>query len=256
MTSRRTARESPGREDSLVEAKRLALMGQIAAGVSHDLNNVLGKIIGLAEMTQDQVADRPEARAELETLIMVAEEGARLVGRLEACGGQDAAEPREFDLAALAGAACEAAETRRPGLHHRGDTPAEPCRAVADAALVRVALDGVLDNASRSGAGRIEVSCRTVPAPEGAAAEVTVRDDGSGMTPEVLARAFDPFFTTRPAGDALGVGLSLARLALSACGGRIEADSSSGGGTTVRLILPASPDEPEARSSAPGEARR
>ena len=211
-------------------------MGQIAGGVSHDLNNVLGKIIGLAEMTQDQLADRPEAHAELETLITVAEQGARLVGRLEACFGRDIAEPQAFDLAILARAAREAAEARHPGLHAPVDAPAEPCRAFADPALVRVALDAVLDNASRSGARHIEVSC---PASGGEdAAEVTVRDDGDGMAAEVLARAFDPFFTTRPAGEAPGVGLSLARLAVSTCGGRIEAKSSPGEGTTVRLVLP------------------
>lgn len=226
-------------DDRLVEAMRLVLMGQIAGGVSHDLNNVFGKIIGLAEMTQDQLADRPEARAELETLITVAEQGAQLVGRLETGCGREVAEPQAFDLAILVHAACVAGEARHPGLYPRVGAPAEPCRVVADPALARVALDAVLDNAARWGARRIEVSCRIIPASGGkAAAEVTVRDDGDGMAPEVRERAFDPFFTTRSAGGGQGVGLSLARLAMDACGGRIEADSVHGEGTTVRLLLP------------------
>ena len=229
-----------GANKSLVEAKRLVLMGQIAAGVSHDLNNLLGKIIGLAELTVDEVADRPDACAELETLISVAEQGARLVERLEGCSGRGIAEPDHFDLAALVEAARAEAGARRSDLRYVGEIP-EPCRVLNDAALLRVALDAVLDNASQWGASRIEVLCRPLPAVAGEPeAEVVVRDDGAGMAPEVLARAFEPFFTTHPPGQAAGVGLSVARAAMSECGGRIEAESSSGVGTMVRLILPVS----------------
>ena len=236
MGGGRTVPGAGGADPRLIEAKRLVLMGQIGADVSHDLNNVLGKIIGLAEMTQDQLADRPEARAELETLIDVAEQGARLVGRLAACAGRDIAEPRRFDLAAMAADASAVVAARRPGLHLQRDLTAGPCPVVADAALVRVALDAVLDNAARWAAGRVAISCRT--APEVGTAEVSVQDDGPGMASEVLARAFEPFFTTRPAGEAPGLGLSLAQSAMAACGGRVEAESAAGEGTTVRLILP------------------
>lgn len=230
-----------GANDSLVDARRLVLMGQLAAGVSHELNNLLGKIIGLAELTADEVADRPNACAELETLISVAEQGARLVGRLEACSGWNIAEPRRFDLAAMVDAGCAAAEALRPDLRQVREIPAGPCWILADAALLRVALNAVLDNACQWGASRIEILCRVPPAIAGAReAEVVVRDDGTGMAPEVLARAFEPFFTTRPPGAAAGVGLSLARAAMSECGGRIEVDSSPGAGTMVRLILPTS----------------
>ena len=69
---------------------------------------------------------------------------------------------------------------------------------------------------------------------------MVLRDDGDGMSPEVLARAFEPFFTTRSDGEAAGAGLSLARAAMSECGGRIAVESSPGAGTTVRLTLPVS----------------
>lgn len=227
-----------GANNSLVEAKRLALMGQIAAGASHELNNLLGKIIGLAELTIDEVADRPEACAELETLISVAEQGARVVGRLEACSGRNIAEPRRFDLAALVEAACVAAEARRPDLAIVRANPAGPVWVLADDSLLRVALDAVLDNASRWGASRATVSCRALPDIAGdRQAEVVVQDDGTGMAAEVLARAFEPFFTTRSSEGAAGVGLSLAQAALSESGGRIEIDSSPGAGTMVRLTL-------------------
>lgn len=230
-----------GATDSLVEARRLVLMGQIAAGASHELNNLLGKIIGLAELTMDEVADRPDACAELETLISVAEQGARVVGRLEACSGPSIAEPRRFDLAALVEAACTAAEALRPDLAIVREIPAGPFWVAADDSLLRVALDAVLDNASRSGASRVEIRRPALPdMPGNQQAEVVVRDDGAGMTTEVLTRAFEPFFTTRASEGAAGVGLSLARAAMAECGGRIEIDSSPSAGTTVRLTLPIS----------------
>ena len=228
-----------GVDDSVVEARRLVLMGQIAAGVSHELNNVLGKIIALAELTADEVADRADARADLETLISVAEQGADLVRRLEACSGRNIAEPRRFDLGGLVNAACDAVHTRRPELRQVRDLPEGPGPVLADPVLLRVALDAVLDNASRWATSRIEVVCR-VPATGVGEAEVVLRDDGDGMSPEVLARAFEPFFTTRPPGEAAGAGLSLARAAMSECGGRIAVESSPGAGTTVRLTLPVS----------------
>ena len=228
-----------GANDSLVQARRLALMGQIAAGASHDLNNLLGKIIGLAELTMDEVADRPDACAELEALISVAEQGARVVGRLEACSGRSIAEPRRFDLAALVDAGCVAAEAQRPDLAFVREIPGGPLWVLADDSLLRVALDAVLDNASRWGASQTGVQCRILSDIAGdRQAEVVVQDDGAGMATEVLARAFEPFFTTRSSEAPAGVGLSLARAALSECGGRIEIDSSPGAGTMVRLSLP------------------
>ena len=224
---------------SLVEAKRLVLMGQIAAGASHELNNLLGKIIGLAELTMDEIADRPGACAELETLISVAEQGADLVGRLEVCSGRSIAEPRRFDLVVLVEAASIAAEARDPGLPFVRETHAGPLWVLADDSLLRVALDAVLDNASRWGASRVAVQCRVLPDIKAdRQAEVVVQDDGAGMAMEVLARAFEPFFTTRSAPTAAGLGLCLAQAALSECGGRIVIDSSPGAGTMVRLTLP------------------
>lgn len=238
MTAPPTPSAPAGANASLVEAKRLVLMGHIAAGASHELNNLLGKIIGLAELAMDEVADRPDACSELEALISVAEQGARVVGRLEACSGRGIAEPRRFDLTALVEAACVGAEALRPDLAIVREIPAGPLGVMADDSFLRVALDAVLDNASRWGASRVEVQSRVLPDTRGdRQVEVVVRDDGAGMAMEVLARTFEPFFTTRPSGAA-GVGLSLAQAALSECGGQIEIDSSLGAGTTVRLTLP------------------
>jgi len=89
------------------------------------------------------------------------------------------------------------------------------------------------------------------PSPVALAAEllhdvcrIEVRDSGSGMSPEVLARAGEPFFTTKGTGQGMGLGLFLARAVLERLGGRLELRSTPGAGTTVVLLLPARPSFP------------
>ncbi|MFY0577795.1 sensor histidine kinase [Cystobacter fuscus] len=76
-----------------------------------------------------------------------------------------------------------------------------------------------------------------------------MEDNGRGMTPEVLARLFTPFFTTKPAGEGTGLGLNISQSIIQAMGGRIEVSSTPGQGSTFRLLLPRL-QEPEPRSGA------
>jgi signal transduction histidine kinase len=90
-------------------------------------------------------------------------------------------------------------------------------------------------NAAAAGDGH-HVRVTTGAGPDGA--RLTVLDDGAGMAPEVLARAFEPFFTTRPE-QRLGLGLTTARIIVERHGGRIELESEPGRGTTATVVLPA-----------------
>lgn len=195
-----------------LEIRRHALAARVAAGATHDLNNLLGRIIGLAEMVMDELPDRPEARAELETLIVTAEQAAGLVRRLDGCADAAPATPHHFDLQAAVDAACGAAADSGPALARPGPAPRPPCPVFADEDLVRVALDAALQDAARRGAGRIEATCRILPS--GQEAEILLCDDGSA-----------------PAGE------GLAGAAMTEAGGRLEAESRPGA-ATVRLILP------------------
>lgn len=200
---------APGR----LEAKRHALAARVAAGAAHDLNNLLGRIIGLAEMAMDEVADRPGACAELETLISTAERAAGEVRRLDSCAGPAISEPRCFDLGATMDAACRAAPGNRPSLRRAETTGRAPWPVFADEDLVRLALDALLRDADRRAATRVDVLYRLLPS--GREAEIVFLDDGAGAAPDSLAAA-----------------------AASEAGGRLEASSGSGT-TTRRLILPA-----------------
>jgi len=84
------------------------------------------------------------------------------------------------------------------------------------------------------GAGNIWVTTRI----EGDAAVVAIRDDGSGIPPELLGRIFDPFFTTKDVGAGTGLGLAISQSVVSAHGGQLDVESVPGGGTTFRVVLP------------------
>lgn len=215
MTGPREPEETAGER---LEAKRHALAARVAAGAGHDLNNLLGRIIGLAEMTMDEVADRPAARADLETLIVTAEQAAGLVRRLDSCASPAIVEPRRFDLGATVDAACRAAAGGRPDLIRAETPPRDPCTVFADQDMVRLALDAVLGDADRRTASRVEIRWRALP--PGREAEVELRDDGVGPVSDGLAGA-----------------------AASEGGGRLERVSGSGT-TIVRLILPTAGDPP------------
>ena len=86
---------------------------------------------------------------------------------------------------------------------------------------------------------------------------LAVTDTGAGMSPEVMAQAFDPFFSTKPEGKGTGLGLSMVFGFAQQSGGHVGVDSTSGGGTTVRLLLPAAPGPPPpVYASASPAARR
>jgi len=84
------------------------------------------------------------------------------------------------------------------------------------------------------GAGNIWVTTRV----EGDAVVVAIRDDGSGIPPEVLGRIFDPFFTTKDVGAGTGLGLAISQSIVSAHGGQLDVESAPGSGTTFRVVLP------------------
>ena len=114
----------------------------------------------------------------------------------------------------------------------------EPVRAFADEGLLRVALTNLVDNARQASTahGRVTVGVNEREIDGLPHACIEVRDTGSGMSADVLARACDPFFTTRPSGT--GLGLAIVQRIVRAHGGKLEFESELGKGTRVRLVVP------------------
>lgn len=229
----------------LVHAGRMAAVGTLVAGLSHELNNPLTVILGNIEHLQRLAADDPRATRLIEAIARNGKRAGRLVdtllrfSRAQPVALTEVA-PDELvrEVVDLVGAE---ARSREVALRVAID-PALPTLQVSRQEI-EAALVNLMTNALHASPAAGEIELRVVARPREAVSGVcfSVRDAGSGIGPEVLPQIFDPFFTTKPEGEGTGLGLSLARQAAVAHGGDIDVETRLGAGTTMRLWLPTRP---------------
>lgn len=222
-------------EARLLTIGRLALLAKVAAAAGHDFNNLLGRIIGSAELVLDQVGGNGQACAELELLICTAEQGAGVVRRLSALAALTIAEPLSFDVSLL----LQDYASRRTGL--RLTTGRAPVLVHADPIIVSAIIIAVVQDARERGATRIELAAASLQGPGGA--EITIGDDGRAPVSARLGALSDRFFTSG-AGLAAGLGPDFLRAAIAESRGRLEYTSTPGGGVSARLTLPSAVADP------------
>lgn len=218
-------------EARLEETRRALLLAEVSGGIGHEFNNLLSRVMGLAEDIQDE---SPSGRIHdlAETLIETAERGARVVRRLMTYSGSMTPDLRPVDLMDLL--TSWSADQQADDLFV--DVAACAGEVLVDPSLLRACLGELLKNARQAGAREVRVGC--APAADTHMRALCVADDGRGMDATILARATQPFFTTRPVGEGVGLGLSMVKGALDQCGGRLKIVSEPGKGTTVTLLLP------------------
>ncbi|HEX2837066.1 MAG TPA: HAMP domain-containing sensor histidine kinase, partial [Phycisphaerales bacterium] len=225
--------------------ERLAALGTLTAGLGHDMSNVLMPMrVSLDQLAQTSLP--PDSMVLLDSLRRSMEHLRGLTGGLRSLSvdpsdtGGGAATTRLNDWWAEAISPYRWALCPDVQLHAEGlDSLALPPVAVPKHVLMQAVFNLVqnaCDVLSTQGAGNIWVSATL--AKDGATVSVAVRDDGPGMTPEVLSRCTEPFFTTKPRGRGTGLGLSLVRSALERQGGRLVIESSFGKGSTFTLVMP------------------
>jgi signal transduction histidine kinase len=238
-------------EAELRQAQKLQALGELAGGMAHDFNNVLQAVEGAARMIERAATDPDAVRRRAGTLHAAVERGAAITGRLlvfarrgEAGQGPVAVQPLLAELREILGATLGGGITvefrAAPGL-----PPLRADRAQLQTVLLNLATNardampqgGTLEFSAEAG----ERSAGSAGPPglaPGAYLRLSVRDTGAGMNAATLARVTEPFFTTKPAGQGTGLGLSMARQFAEKSGGRLEIASAPGHGTTVTLWLP------------------
>lgn len=251
----RAEEEKEALQTQLAHVQKLESLGRLAGGVAHDFNNVLQAILGYVEIAIEQVPPDQPLHADLKEIQKAAARSTSLTRQLQAFARKQAAAPRTLDLnEAVAGMS---------GMLRRllGEGVQLIWKPGRDAGLVRIdpsQLDQIVTNlcinardALGPAAGRIEIetSRADVPAaPAGAAgtatlkpgayAVLTVRDNGTGMKPDVVAHIFEPFFTTKPVGKGTGLGLSTVYGTAQQYGGDVRVESRPGHGSTFTIYLP------------------
>lgn len=234
----------------LVQAEKLSAIGQLVAGVAHELNNPLTSIIGYAQLLEEEVRGAPAAAldtAELaRDLRRIAEESERAAGivrNLLAFARRQSAARAPHDLGELFGRTLALREyaLRTTGIAVEKAFTEDLPPAVVDSSQVQQALLNLILNAEQAMRGRetrrLRVGARF---DEGAAAvELFVSDTGHGIDATNITRIFDPFFTTRDVGEGTGLGLSICYGIVRDHGGQIAVDSRPGEGSTFSVLLPA-----------------
>jgi signal transduction histidine kinase/ActR/RegA family two-component response regulator len=230
-------------QDGLVRSEKLRALGEMASGVAHDFNNVLGAILGRAQLLKHTLG-AGEA-AELDIIEKAARDGASTVRRL-----QDFTRVRrDHDLQPVSTRQivedCLSLtrgrwrdEAERVGVQYEVTTDLAAARDVAgEPSELREVMTNLILNAldAMPAGGALHLATRDLPAAGEVHVEVT--DDGDGMSDEVRARIFDPFFTTKGV-RGVGLGLSVVYGIIERHGGRIEVESVRGQGTTMRVVLP------------------
>ena len=241
-------------EEQLIQAEKLAAMGQMLAGVAHELNNPLTAILGVTELLRERPGADDSTKRQLELTHRQARRAARIVQNLLEFSRPASPQKRPLDLNNLLERTLQLQEhsLRRNNIevdfHPQPDLPG----VIGDAnQLIQVFLN-LVTNAEQAikevrDTGRIQIRAGTT----GNQLTITVQDDGVGIRPEALPRLFDPFYTTKRPGGGTGLGLSICTSIVREHGGNIEAEILPAGGSAFTIYLPAAPAQPpEALSEA------
>ena len=237
----------------LLQSEKLSAIGQLVAGVAHELNNPLTSVIGYAQLLEDELDTPGEMRTaaelsqDLRRIAQESERAAKIVRNLLAFARRQAAERAPQDVADLFSRvmALRSYELRLNGIELVTEFQAALPHVVADGSQLQQALLNLVLNAEQAMRGRptkrLEVGARFDE--NAGAVELFIKDSGHGIDRANLSRIFDPFFTTRDVGEGTGLGLSICYGIVRDHGGQITVESVVNSGTTFSILLPARVDE-------------
>ena len=243
-------------QEQLVQSEKMSAIGQLIAGVAHDLNNPLASVVGFADFLSE-AGEVPASLAEpLQVIRQEAERAASIVRNLLTFARKQEGKRRPQAIRPLLEATLALLRNQLMSLKVEAELAVEP--GIPDIEMNSNELTQVFVNlvnnaaqaiaaADRPGGGRIRVSAR--PWLDGVA--VSVADDGPGIPEELVPRVFEPFFTTKPEGQGTGLGLSICQGIVKEHGGRITLDPGPGVGATFTVELPRGSRAPRLTPSPP-----
>ncbi|MBR0711721.1 PAS domain S-box protein [Bradyrhizobium liaoningense] len=238
-------------EERIRHAEKMEAVGQLTGGVAHDFNNILTVITGTIEILGDAVAKEPELAAITRMIDEAAGRGAELTQHLLAFARKQPLQPREIDINSLI---IDTAKLLRPTLGEQIQIESvfedESCVAIVDPNQLTTAILNLALNArdAMPGGGKLIVETGTAYLDEvyasvndirpGHYVLIAVSDTGTGIPSHMLARVFDPFFTSKGPGKGTGLGLSMVYGFIKQSAGHIKIYSEEGHGTTIKMYLP------------------
>jgi signal transduction histidine kinase/CheY-like chemotaxis protein len=241
-------------QEQLRQAQKMETIGQLTGGVAHDFNNLLMAVMGNLDLLRKRVPDDPRLHRLIDGALQGAERGASLTQRLLAFARQQDLKAVPVDLGALIQGMIDLLErSLGPRIVLRMDIPDHLPPARIDANQLELAILNLAVNArdAMPDGGSIDIKVAEVRSGGDATLQpgnylkVSVIDTGKGMTPEILKKAIEPFFSSKPLGKGTGLGLSMVHGLAVQLGGALQLSSTVGKGTTATLILPVAAAAPE-----------
>jgi PAS domain S-box-containing protein len=229
------------------QSQKMEAIGKLTGGVAHDFNNLLSAIIGSIDLARSRMTKGEDISRFLDNAMQAAERGATLTHRMLAFARKQELQLRTIDLANLVRDMAELLQrTIGPGVDIDTRFPLFLKPVQADPAQLELALINLAVNArdAMPNGGRITIAARPehMQGRNGAPKDficLSVSDQGEGMDEETLAKAVDPFFTTKGVGKGTGLGLPMVMGMAEQCGGKFLLHSDPGQGTTAEIWLPA-----------------
>jgi len=243
-------------QEALVQSEKLSAIGQLVAGVAHELNNPLQAVIGYAQLLQaNQVDD--QMRHDLDRISAQAQRAAKIVQNLLTFARQRKADRQRVSINDIVERVAElrAYQLRMDNVEVVLDLEDGPLETVADGDQLQQVMLNLVNNAhdairSAREAGEIRIVTRQ----RGQRIVVSCRDNGPGLSAEVKRHLFEPFYTTKDVGEGTGLGLSICYGIVSEHQGRIWAESEEGVGTTFYVELPVVPEPVGSKQRQPVSA--
>ncbi|WP_225421164.1 CHASE domain-containing protein [Sphingomonas parva] len=255
--------EAAAREQAEAQVRQMQKMeavGQLTGGIAHDFNNMLAVIIGNLDVAERRLDDPSRLSRAISNARQGADKAAELTRRLLAFGRRQPLSPRVIDANALIAGMSELLERSLGAtVRHETDLADGLWRVHADPAQLENAILNLAINArdAMPDGGTLRVATANISVAEGSDRHrdglrpgelvlITVSDTGVGMSPEVTARAIEPFFTTKEVGRGTGLGLSQVYGFVKQSGGHLRIRSTPGRGTSIDIYLPRHEGEAEA----------
>ena len=263
LTERKLAAEALDRSrEQFFQSQKLEAIGKLTGGVAHDFNNILAAIMGSVALAQRRLAQGEDVTRFLDNAMQAARRGSTLTQRMLAFARKQELELEPVDLiGTVRGMADLLARTIGPHIAITTRFPLALPPVLADRGQIELALINLVVNArdAMPDGGTIVLCADEVAEAGGSLVRLVVIDEGTGMDPETLSHATEPFFTTKGIGKGTGLGLPMVQGMVEQCGGRFRLSSEVGKGTRAEVWLPVTEkaaQEPEVVEDEPARGRQ
>ncbi len=237
----------------LAQSQKMEAIGTLAGGIAHDFNNVIQAITGYTELAMDQISPESTPYRNLQKVMSAARRSRDMVRQILAFSRRSQPEQKVFDICPLLKEGLKFLRAAIPStINIESKVSPKPCRVFADPTQIHQVLMNLCVNASQAITGAkgtitVEVNHANLneaftslhpPLQPGNHVRLEISDDGSGIPPEILGKIFDPYFTTKEAGQGTGLGLSVVHGIVSGCNGAITVAGRPDGGAEFTVYFP------------------